>query len=377
MLNQRILGALLALTLASFVIPACSSRESLGFGVDEPPPVLIPSSDAGGAGSEGDDAEAPALVPMCASATCQAPFDTCADSKFLCDIDLSTDPLNCGSCGNACPTDLWRTNDLRAEWKCVGGACQMTCASQFNADCNNRIEDGCETQLGTNQNCGGCGDVCPDGSICEVGACKTCKANEVLCMSQCVNLDNDSNNCGECFNSCPSFPPGFPAPPPQMAYGCENRTCNHLKCAADWLDCNGDLADGCEVNSRRDPMNCGGCGKQCAAGEACINGTCQCDPGPSGCDCLPDFETDVQHCGSCGLRCSDRANSTATCEFGRCGLSCRVGYSDCNQVELDGCEVDIFRDPRNCGACGVSCETGQACIDGACATEPCPDGVLK
>ena len=371
-MNQRILGPALALTLASVVIPACSSRESLGFGVDDPAPTFIPSSDAGETASEGEDASMPPLVPMCASAKCQAPFDTCSDSKFLCDIDLSIDPLNCGSCGNACPTDSWRTNDFRAVWKCVGGACQMTCNTQLNgADCNGRIEDGCETTLGTNQNCGGCGDVCPAGSICEAGKCTSCKPDEVFCFNRCVNLKNDPNNCGACSNWCSPNPAGFPPPPPRMAYGCNDGTCNHLQCNTDWADCNNDRTDGCEVNVRRDPKNCGDCGKECAAGEACINGTCQCDPGPSGCDCMPGFMTDVT------LRCAERPNSIAKCEFGRCGFSCQAGYFDCNQVALDGCEVDIFKDPRNCGACGASCETGQACIDGVCATEPCPDGVLK
>lgn len=377
MLNQRILGASLALTLASFVIPACSSRESLGFGVDEPPPAFIPSSDAGAAGSEGDDAEAPALVPMCASATCQAPFDTCADSKFLCDIDLSTNPKNCGSCGNACPTDAWRYATLFAEWKCIEGGCRMTCATSQMADCNGRIEDGCETVLGTNRDCGACGDACPTGSVCIVGKCTSCKADEALCNNQCVDLQTDSNNCGACGSRCLGFPPGFPAPPPQMIYGCQEATCNHLKCNANWANCNSDLTDGCEINISNDVNNCGSCGKKCAAGEACIGGTCQCDPGPSGCDCLPGFETDVMHCGSCGLKCPDRPNATTNCEFGRCGFACKAGMADCNLNDADGCEANIYRDPQNCGACGVACETGQACIEGVCATEPCPDGVLK
>ncbi len=376
-MNLRIAGAALALTLAAVVIPSCSSPESLGFGVDaQAPPAFIPSADAGETASD-EDASSPALIPMCASAKCAAPFDTCSDSKFLCDIDLSTDAKNCGSCGNACPTDSWRYSTLFAEWKCVGGACQMMCATSQMADCNGRIEDGCETVLGTNHDCSACGDTCPAGAVCLAGKCTSCKPNETLCNNQCVDLQSNGNNCGACGTRCLARPAGFPAPPPQMEYGCQEGTCNHLKCVANWVNCNGDLTDGCEVNVTNDVNNCGACGKKCAAGEACINGACQCNPGPSGCDCLTGFETDVNHCGSCGLKCPNRANSTTKCEFGRCGFTCDAGMADCNLNDADGCETNIYRDPLNCGVCGVACETGQACIEGVCATEPCPDGVLK
>jgi hypothetical protein len=163
-----------------------------------------------------------------------------------------------------------------------------------------------------------------------------------------------------------------------MVYGCRTGECGHLKCSFPYADCNNDtVTDGCEAKLDTDTQNCGGCGIKCAPGEICANGVCQCNPGPSGCNCLIDFEADLMNCGACGLRCLERANAPATCEFGRCGNTCKVGYGDCNHDLSDGCEVNLLRDPANCGACGTRCETGQACVDGVCATEPCPPGVTR
>ena len=371
--NVELAAALLG---ACVIIAACGTSEQRVVFDSEPPPGPPPLTAPDASAQDANSPEHPTMA-MCASAKCQAPFETCSHSKFLCDVDLSTDSLNCGSCGNECPTDGWRSSQLNAAWKCIDGGCRMTCANTLFADCNGRIEDGCETSLSSVQNCGACGVVCPAGSRCANGICTTCKPDEVLCGTLCVNLKSDFGNCGACGNRCTMFPAGFPPPKANMNYGCEEGTCNHLQCSPAWLNCNGDLEDGCEVNYTTDPNNCGGCGKKCAAGQACISGNCQCDPGPSGCDCLPDFESNVMHCGSCGLKCSEPPNSTTKCEAGRCVFTCKAGMADCNLNDADGCETNIYRDPQNCGSCGAACETGQACIDGACATEPCPDGVVQ
>lgn len=369
--------AVTALILACGVASACGTSEQRVIFDPEPvgevPPTLaIPEADAA------TDAEAGKVdVAMCPSDKCRAPWGTCATSKYLCDIDFANDPENCGSCGNKCPTDSWRASELHATWKCVNGACQMACSTYLWGECNGHIEDGCETPLRTNDNCAACGDTCAEGSLCVTDTCVGCAPNETLCGTVCADLVSNDANCGACGTVCPRFPAGYPAAPKSMYYGCANSVCNNLKCLMGYANCNGELNDGCEVDLSKDPKNCGGCGIECAAGEACLKGVCQCNPGPSGCDCLTDFESDLNNCGGCGLICLTRANSTATCKFGRCDTACKVGFADCNGIPTDGCETDTMKDPRNCGACGVGCATGQACIDGLCATEPCPPGVTR
>jgi hypothetical protein len=60
--------------------------------------------------------------------------------------------------------------------------CSLMCDSGW-ADCNHAQADGCETLLGTNSNCGACGNVCTGGTTCQYGAClpQTCPPNTFDC----------------------------------------------------------------------------------------------------------------------------------------------------------------------------------------------------
>jgi hypothetical protein len=48
--------------------------------------------------------------------------------------------------------------------------CSLMCHAGW-ADCNHVQADGCETPLGTNTNCGACGNACTGGSTCQNGTC--------------------------------------------------------------------------------------------------------------------------------------------------------------------------------------------------------------
>lgn len=67
-----------------------------------------------------------------------------------------------------------------------------------------------------------------------------------------------------------------------------------------WWDCNGDVADGCEVDAFTDPHNCGYCGNDC-----------------------------------------DAAHGEGTCARGYCTvMSCQSGWYDCDDDLATGCESD-------------------------------------
>jgi hypothetical protein len=58
---------------------------------------------------------------------------------------------------------------------------------------------------------------------------------------------------------------------------------------------------------------------------------------------------------------------------------CFPGFADCDDDVYTGCEVDIRKDQRNCGACGTRCDVkgGQPCVEGACLTKPCEAEVVR
>jgi hypothetical protein len=53
------------------------------------------------------------------------------------------------------------------------------------------------------------------------------------------------------------------------------------------------------------------------------------------------------------------------------------GGGGCSPTEIEcaGSCIDPTLDPRHCGGCGMACETGASCVDGACVVS-CPVGQL-
>lgn len=375
------LGALVVPTVF-LVATSCTNADSLGMGRFDDgampdqsfvaPDATTPIPAEGG------------LIDYCPSKECPFPYATCSKSKFLCEIDLSSDPSNCGACGQACPTKE------RADFRCVSGRCAMSCKER-HVDCNGILDDDCEVRLGTNENCGACGDRCPDPAkpcifdeASNTGRCG-CIASEALCEGACVDVQNTDDKCGGCEIACDVSGGGKDEPPPHMHYGCVGGVCEKLKCDANWADCDKNLANGCE-SSLFDSSTCGSCSNACESGQVCgldrrSNPYCQCPKGKTLCDgTCTDLDTDPFHCGACGFNCShavtglDTSHAMPLCTYGSCGATCYPGWSDCNDDLEDGCETFVNADPRHCGACGNACMPGQACAGGQCVVEPCPTG---
>jgi hypothetical protein len=128
--------------------------------------------------------------------TCAAqngPGFACKDGRCQCRTmcgshctDPSTDALNCGGCGKACPPS---TVCEKGTCACPAGrgACGGSCLD-FTAD---------------HDNCGKCGNQCPNGAVCAGGAC-TCALGQTACSTSCADLSSDPVNCGACGNACSS-----------------------------------------------------------------------------------------------------------------------------------------------------------------------------
>jgi hypothetical protein len=138
------------------------------------------NSNVCGDGCETDTSSDPQHCGSC-STVC-SPEQICVNGSCICDpdktrcgtdcVDLQNDALNCGACNNACPG---ATTEGRGSPLCVLGRCTYHCPPGF-ADCDHRIENGCEVDLNTDPlNCGACGTQCDvkGGQPCGAGHCLT------------------------------------------------------------------------------------------------------------------------------------------------------------------------------------------------------------
>jgi hypothetical protein len=84
-------------------------------------------------------------------------------------VDLDTNPEHCGDCAIDCTSNSGPNPNLTGQ--CLAGKCE--CQMGW-ADCTpNNANNACDVPLGTDQNCGGCGDKCNgNGRKCIDGVCK-------------------------------------------------------------------------------------------------------------------------------------------------------------------------------------------------------------
>ncbi|HEY3256355.1 MAG TPA: hypothetical protein VGJ91_20490 [Polyangiaceae bacterium] len=325
----------------------------------------------------------------CIDGICQAPG--CNDGN---QTDQETD-VDCG--GGACKTcAVGRGCHVGSD--CQTGVCgDQGCAE---ATCGDRVTNGSETDI----DCGGpmcpscvAGQICltPSdcvGNDCNAGRCAlSCAAGLGNCdgdpSNACeTNLRTDDDHCGDCATSCSL---------PNANASCAGGVCRVESCVAPFDDCNGDPADGCEVNTKTDVENCGACAaKPCPTvnGEAyCADSVCgiTCAENFSDCDgepgngCEKDVSRDISNCGGCGKTCTASAGKTAWCRKGQCGeTTCAAGRGDCNGDPDDdathgGCETDLKTDVDSCGACGTICRVNGGepqCSAGVCSVKSCSTG---
>jgi hypothetical protein len=253
-------------------------------------------------------------------------------------VNVQTDLANCGACGNNC--DSMPLPAGATAWSCSGGTCSTTCMSATPTRCPN---GSCVDLTNDSANCGTCGNVCGVGAWCVNGAC-ACPAGQAYCNGACVADQTDPNNCGACGHVCGTG----------------------VDCSAGTCVCTGGLThcgNGC-IDVLTDNANCGRCDLLCSAGTTCQHGSCQCYNGgrcPPGNVCA-QTQSDPSNCGGCGNACQ---TATPVCNAGVCTVNCDTdsgpALTDCG----NGC-VDLQTNPSNCGTCGHQCPGGANCVNGTC-----------
>lgn len=177
--------------------------------------------------------------------------------------------------GNAC--GAWESSpvkDLVTEYNLQGSetACRFKCnPDQAYGKCGADV--GCQTSLANYMNCGACGNTC----------------------------DADKNY--DCLGTWP------------------NKSC---QCSGSYKDCDGNTANGCEINTASNSSNCGACNNVCPPLKQCSNGACACSSGECSGVCV-DLQSDKLNCGGCGKKCTDGDfGSHGFCQEGVC--ACGPGY---------------------------------------------------
>lgn len=242
-------------------------------------------------------------TPFCQDGVCVA---DCPGAEIACDgmcIDASSDPTNCGRCGEdcgaagvcdngicSCPADTMSCpdgcvdvmtdrnncgfceNDCNAGEECIGGTC--VCAAG-TTDCGGGV---CADVSFDPLHCGMCGMACADVQMCRDDSCE-CRPGTLPLGDGCVNPEANPASCFE-------WPDGTPAT-------CEGATplCEDGVCVADCSGGRESCGGGC-VDTNTDPQNCGDCGEICAVNEVCSNGDCREFAVAVGCDTCP--------CDACG-----------------------------------------------------------------------------
>jgi hypothetical protein len=355
------------------------------------------NTDLNNCGACGSTCSVPNGSAMCSAgsciiASCNTGFADCNHSPSDgCEVNTTNDVLNCGGCGAACSSN-------HGTPACTNSTCSITCNPGYQ-NCDGKAYNGCEVDVaGDPNNCGGCGKTCSNnhmltrtcaGGVCN-GACANnfgdCDNNKLTngCES---DLRNNPDTCGGCGQSCSSNH--------MQTRTCTMGVCSGT-CSAGYDDCNGNkLSDGCEVNLNTDPAHCGSCINQCSSfhmatvtcsvgvcSGACENGWSDCDANKLGNGCETNVASDPNNCGSCSTVCSSNNIPDRKCSNGVCSGTCSSNWADCdNNKQVNGCEVNLLSDSAHCGDCSTNCNSppmanvqNATCNSGSCVVSQCVSG---
>jgi Stigma-specific protein, Stig1 len=139
-------------------------------------------------------------TPMCTAGACVAQCatgwgdcDTNRDNG--CETNIVGNPSNCGACGVRCSL-------ANASATCASDRCAVVMCSAGYQDCDRNVMTGCEAALTTDlMNCGTCGNACLRGQSCNSGVCQ-CPTGQTICLGACTATLTDTLNCGTCGNAC-------------------------------------------------------------------------------------------------------------------------------------------------------------------------------
>ncbi len=213
------------------------------------------------------------------------------------------------------------------------------------------------------------GKTCLHGPDCKSAICANAKCAQPSCVDGLkngseVDVDCGGTACGKCKNGKACL----------AGTDCSGGICVNNICVIPQT-CMDSVKDGDETD-----VDCGGACSKCSEGQKCLqdsdclSGICVgvCKQAPSCSDqAKGGNETDIDCGGPMCSKCSDgkQCNVASDCENSNCsnGICCGAGFANCDGKLVNGCEVALGSDAKNCGTCGNMCSAGApTCSKGKC-----------
>ena len=220
------------------------------------PECISTGCSAGSVQTAAATASSPAVCQPCLSGEYCAGGDQPAVPCGTGDWDKDGDPAtacvpwtSCGQSGVLTP------GTATTDQVCVL-ACDISCATPEGT-----VSNDCTGPVGGEWSCN---PVCDSSHA-------ACGAPQAGCTS---DISSEVANCGGCARACSTAGGATPS--------CTASQCQAPTCSDGRASCNDENVkrDGCEVDTKTDSNNCGGCGVQCTGG-TCSNGVCVTTSGPN------------------------------------------------------------------------------------------------
>ena len=288
----------------------------------------VPAEVCNGQDDDCDDSTDEGVTNACGRCG-EVPDEACDGTDEDCDGLVDEGLLNgCGACGPV-PVEVCNNADEDCDGLVDEGLRNLCgeCGAAPEEVCNRRDDD-CDGEVdeGVRNACGGCGDVpaevCNDfdddcdGATDEELPQNLCDSGCHVLQEQCNNHDDDCDGTTD--------------------EGLPHNACRY--CGPVPVEVCNDVDDDCdEVVDEDLALNrCGVCGP--LPEEVCDGVDQDCD---GRVDDGFDVGRSIEHCGGCGVACSE-ANATPVCVAGRCVVvQCDDGFRDADLDPDNGCEAPV------------------------------------
>jgi hypothetical protein len=202
-----------------------------------------------------------------------APSANPTPDAVVTDASLDTGP--CALAGSLCACGVG-AGRLPGQLVCVDASLTCECPAGDAGSVDVARDTGCVP--GTVRVC-----PCPSGDFgmqaCTEFGLDACRCSAPMPPADVVDMRDvidasDAARSDVCTSMTVSDCCGVSCVSPSAEQRCTAGACVFVACRAPYLNCDGRVGNGCEVNVHTDSANCGDCNAPCGAGMRCVVGKC-------------------------------------------------------------------------------------------------------